>query len=103
MIAAAVVAFVPSLAVGHLLKPYLAGSINRLHRLAQALSAGQSVVHQRHSVADATEIGDIASALRQVSGALESTRSQAQSETELITAERSKLRSVLGAMTVGAR
>lgn len=101
MVASAIVAFVPSLAVGHLLKPYLAGSISRLHQLAKALSAGQPVAQHSRSGSDATEIGEIASALTQVSGALESTRSQAQSETELITAERSKLRSVLGAMTDG--
>ncbi|QQR51821.1 PAS domain S-box protein [bacterium] len=101
MIVAAIIAFVPSLAVGHLLKPYLAGSISRLHLLAKSLSSGQPVSHQYRSGHDSTEIGDITSALTQVSGDLESTRSQALSETALITAERSKLRSVLGAMTDG--
>lgn len=95
----ALLGLLPALLLAVTFAELLARPVRRIHDAALALKSGN---YQAAGGRPAKgELGDILNALTAVSERLALTLSEEQAETDLITAERNKLRSVLDSMTDG--
>ncbi len=89
----------PAMVLSYLFAELLARPVRRIHNAVLELAKGNFNAHfQTH---DAGEFREIGTALDLVATRLRQTLSQAASETNIIEAERNKLRSVLNSMTDG--
>ncbi len=90
---------IPAMLLSLVFAELLARPVRRIHAAVLELAKGHFDVHfQNRNAGEFQEIGE---ALDHVSAQLQQTLSEASSETEVIAAERNKLRSVLNSMTDG--
>jgi PAS domain S-box-containing protein len=93
------VGLIPALVLSYAFAELLARPVRRIHRAVLDLSSGDFTPKFRES--SAAEFEEIGQALDLVAARLQQTLSRDASETALIEAERSKLRTVLNSMTDG--